>query len=108
MRGLARGAGSTDVVASPTFTISKVYQAPKFQIYHFDFYRLDDPGLMAAELEEALADPKIVTVIEWAEVVGHVLPVDRLRVEIGQTPSGERELEFSAPAKLNYLLKDIK
>lgn len=109
VRGLASGAGSSDVVASPTFTISRVYNTPRFDIHHFDFYRLDDPGIMADELAEVAGDQHAVTVIEWADVVQHVLPGARLTVIIKQMPNGERELTFRAhDASLNYLLEAIE
>lgn len=106
-RGLVKGAGSLDSVASPTFTISRVYKSPKFDIHHFDFYRLQDAGLAAYELEDLLGDPKIVIVVEWGGVVERVLPDDKLTIEIAQKSNGHRELQFTASADLKYLLEDI-
>lgn len=107
VRGLTRGTGSKDQVASPTFTLSRLYQASKYEIHHFDFYRLDEPGIMQAELAEFVDDPQAVVVIEWADVVGHVLPKDKLTVRIVQTPDGNRELALTCPRKLEYLLEDL-
>lgn len=107
VRGLARGAGSDDAVASPTFTISKVYEAPKFQIHHFDFYRLHEAGIIADELAEVVHDPGIVTVVEWADVVHHVLPAERLTIAIRQTPEGTRDLEFKASPTLQYVIEAL-
>lgn len=104
-RGLARGAGSQDAVASPTFTINRIYRAPHFDINHFDFYRLDDPGVMADELAELIDDPQIVTVVEWADSVQHVLPDQRLKVTIKQTPEGDRDLTISGSRDIAYLLE---
>lgn len=108
VRGLARGAGSDNKVASPTFTISKVYDCSKFQIHHFDFYRLHEAGVVAEELAEVIDDPKIVVVIEWADVVQHVLPKKCLTVNFRQTPEGNRQLEFKAHQDLGYLLESVK
>jgi len=77
-RGLVRGIGSLDNVSSPTFTIGKQYKSGVITCYHYDFYRLQDPGLLAEELAEALEDDKGVIVVEWAESVAHVLPDDRI------------------------------
>lgn len=104
-RGLARGAGSKDKVASPTFTISKVYQARKLEIHHFDFYRLQEPGIIADELAEVIAEPKAVVVVEWADVVQQVLPKKRLTIDIQQLPDGSRQLTFVCHKSLDYLLK---
>jgi len=107
VRGLVRGAGSQDRVASPTFTISKVYSAPAFEIHHFDFYRLPEAGLIANELAEIIGDPRAVIVVEWARAVQHVLPSVRLKVHIEQTPDGSRRLTLQAPLPLQHLLTGI-
>jgi tRNA threonylcarbamoyl adenosine modification protein YjeE len=105
VRGLARGAGSTDHVASPTFTLSKVYKTPKFDIHHFDFYRLNEPGLMEHELHDLLGDPGIVTIIEWGGIVQHVLPERRLTIEISQTDDDGRDFYMECDPTLEYLLE---
>ena len=82
-KGIAIGMGVQDDIQSPTFTISRVYQTPKgLRLNHYDFYRLDDPGIMAAELEEAVYDSEGVTVIEWADIVESVIPKNAIRIEI--------------------------
>lgn len=107
-RGLVRGLGSADKVASPTFTISKVYDAGKIQVHHFDFYRLHEAGIIADELAEVAGDPHTVTLVEWADVVQHVLPEERLTIAIRQTPEGARELTFSSPESLAYILEALQ
>lgn len=37
---------------------------------------------MADELQEMLADLRVVTLIEWGEMVGGVLPYDHVQVPI--------------------------
>jgi len=97
VRGLAAAAGSKDRVASPTFTISKVYEAPDFTIHHFDFYRLPEAGLIRHELEDVLGDPKSVVVIEWSNVIADVLPKDTIRIHIRTTGEHEREVTMHDP-----------
>ena len=108
VRGLARGAGSQDKVASPSFTISKVYKTDKLEIHHFDFYRLSEPGVVADELAEVVGDPKIVVVVEWADAVRHVLPDKRLSIKIEQTAEGDRTFKFNCHPDLTYLLEAEK
>lgn len=109
VRGLVRGLGSPDKVASPTFTISKVYKAPPHQVYHFDFYRLDEPGLMAEDVAEAVEDPNTVVIVEWADVVQHVLPAMRLTVRFEPMPGAhERRLVFACPEQLAYIIEAAK
>ena len=105
VRGLVRGAGSADHVSSPTFTMSKTYEAGPLHIHHFDFYRLSEPGIMADELAEIINDPHNVAVIEWSDIVQHVLPDERLTVRITQTAEDERAFELHVPAGYSYLLQ---
>lgn len=106
VRGLAKGAGSKNHVSSPTFTISKVYKTPSFEIVHFDFYRLEEAGLIEYEVKDAIFDPKTVIVIEWSDVVRHVLPENRVVIEISTTEEG-RNFKLRWPEELDYLLQDV-
>jgi tRNA threonylcarbamoyladenosine biosynthesis protein TsaE len=106
VKGLAKGFGSTDAVASPSFTLSREYVAGDKTMYHFDFYRLNDPGIVANELAEVVDDEKAVTVVEWADIVENVLPADHMRITIKSIGDTEREFEFSYPDSLAYLIPE--
>ncbi len=109
VRGLAKGAGSTDQVASPTFTISRVYNCPNgVRINHFDFYRLNDPGVMQGELGESVTDPTSVTVVEWANIVNQVLPEDRLLIEITSTGEDSRHIGLAAGPTHIHMLNGLQ
>jgi tRNA threonylcarbamoyladenosine biosynthesis protein TsaE len=82
--GLAKGMGSSD-------------------LFHFDFYRLKDPGIMRDEIAEVVADGKAVVAVEWAEIIKDVLPVDHISVSIVVSGESERRFKFSYPEKFNYL-----
>jgi tRNA threonylcarbamoyladenosine biosynthesis protein TsaE len=107
-RGLTRGAGSKDKVGSPTFTLSREYDAPKFTIAHFDFYRLGEAGIVGDELAEVVGDPQYIVVVEWGEIVHDVLPSDRLTVRITLAGEEARRLTFEYPEKLSYLVEGLK
>jgi tRNA threonylcarbamoyladenosine biosynthesis protein TsaE len=106
-RGLVRGTGSTDVVSSPTFTISKIYNAPKFTVHHFDFYRLSEPGMVGAELEELIGDTSVVLVLEWPGVIHELLPPEKVIIDIQTAGEELRELTFTYPNSLMYLLEEL-
>jgi len=91
--------GSKDTVASPTFTLSKIYKAKNLEIHHFDFYRLNNAGIVADQLAESLQDGKVITVVEWSDIVQNVLPEDRLSIEFKMTAndSQQREITISYP-----------
>lgn len=89
-KGVAAGLQIDEDVQSPSFTISRVYDAANdLRLVHYDFYRLHDAGIMADELRETIHDPKTVTIIEWAEIINGVLPVDRLTVTITPVAADE-------------------
>lgn len=96
-KGLAAGLGITEPVQSPTFTISRVYQSPRgLTLAHYDFYRLQEAGIMADEISEVMLRGDTVTVIEWAGTVNEALPADRLTVTIRTTSEDEREVMMAA------------
>ena len=92
VRGLAEGLGVKEPVTSPSFTISKEYAFDGGILIHYDFYRLQDPGLMLGDLEESLSDPSAIVIVEWADSVAGILPEDRIRIEIKYLDDGGREI----------------
>lgn len=96
-KGVATGLGIRETVQSPSFTISRVYDAPNdLHLVHYDFYRLQDAGIMADELHETLHDPMAITIIEWAGIVDGVLPLDHLTIAIASPTETDRRIELSA------------
>jgi tRNA threonylcarbamoyladenosine biosynthesis protein TsaE len=104
VRGLAVGLGSRDTVRSPSFTLGNQYKAGKLTLHHFDFYRLAEPGIMRDEVAEVLADPQASVVVEWADIIEDVLPIERLTVRIRATSETGRQFTFSYPDRLAYLI----
>jgi len=106
VRGLARGLGSSDRVSSPTFTISHEYKAGSRTLYHFDFYRLHEAGVVADELAEVAYDPKASVVVEWGDIVSDVLSASRLTIIIKAIAEDSRTLTLTYPPALDYLVED--
>ena len=94
-KGIVRGMGSDETVQSPTFTLSRVYEADKLRLVHYDFYRLNDPGILRDELAETINDAGTVTVIEWAGIVEGVLPDDHIKIAITSPSETTRELAIT-------------
>ena len=89
VRGLAEGLGVSEPVTSPSFTISKIYALlGGGRLVHYDFYRLDDPGLMMEDFVENLREPDSVVVVEWGESVADFLPKEHIKVIINYTDEG--------------------
>lgn len=96
-KGIARGLAIDEDVQSPSFTISRVYEARDgLFLAHYDFYRLHDAGIMNSELHETLNDPKTITIVEWGDIVAGVLPADRLSVHITPLSEMTRRVELRA------------
>ena len=105
--GLAAGFGSVDPVASPSFTLNYVYRCRDgMQLSHFDFYRLDDPGIVANELSEVIGEPDVVTAVEWGDIVHNVLPNDRIRVSIATVSENARIISFEYSGAYDYLFEN--
>lgn len=112
-KAIVAGSGSTDIVTSPTFTVSKRYTVPAREestlrtIVHSDLYRLQDPGLMAHEIAELHDDPTATVIIEWADVAHDVLPVKRLKIELVATSENNRRVIIDCPEALSYMLEGL-
>ncbi|MCC8140405.1 MAG: tRNA (adenosine(37)-N6)-threonylcarbamoyltransferase complex ATPase subunit type 1 TsaE [Lachnospiraceae bacterium] len=81
-QGVAAGLGVTGPVNSPTFTIMQVYEEGRLPFYHFDVYRIGDIEEMDEIGYEDCFYGKGVCLIEWADLIGELLPVDACRVKI--------------------------
>lgn len=85
---IAARVGAVDV-PSPTFNLVLTYEPGDGgpMIWHFDFYRLEKPGeVWELGLEDALADG--ISVMEWPERIGSLLPDGALRVMFAQHGQG--------------------
>lgn len=81
-RGIARGLGISEPVQSPTFTIMNVYDNARLPFYHFDAYRLDEEDELEALGYEDYFFGDGITVVEWAENIGAVIPKERIDINI--------------------------
>lgn len=106
VKGLARGLDIQSVVQSPTYTISQIYSSPQgLHLRHYDFYRLQDPGLMREELTEALKDATSIVAIEWDESVRDILPSERtIRLSFTLADDEARKINLRAGKRVEYVV----
>lgn len=89
VRGLARGCGSGELVASPTFQLVRIYQG-RIQLAHVDLYRLESAGeLRDLGLEELLDQGAVV--VEWGDRLDSP---DAAQVSIEHLGGNHRRLRF--------------
>lgn len=81
-RGFIRSlTNESEDVPSPTFTLLQTYETALFPVYHFDMYRLKTPDeAYEIGIEDAFAEG--VSLIEWPEKVGSLLPRKHITVRI--------------------------
>jgi tRNA threonylcarbamoyladenosine biosynthesis protein TsaE len=109
VQGLAKALGYEGFVTSPTFTLSQTYKlASGLELHHYDLYRLDSSGIVGENLAEDTADPKVITVVEWAGVAKAKLPADRVTVTIEVTGDTHRNLTFAGSGPVsNHIVKGL-
>lgn len=87
-RGLLRGLGYLGRVKSPTYTLVELYTLSRFNLYHFDLYRIADPD----EWEDAgfreCFNEASVCLVEWPEKAKGVLPPPDVQVSLEFSDGG--------------------
>lgn len=76
----------TTEVPSPTYTLVQTYQSDRFEIWHFDLYRIEDPEEIRELGMEETVDGLVL--IEWPEKLGAHLPARRLEVRLSSNEDG--------------------
>jgi tRNA threonylcarbamoyladenosine biosynthesis protein TsaE len=83
-RAFIRARGGDETVPSPTFTLVQTYELPGGAIWHFDLYRLRTPEeAWELGIEDAFHDG--LSLIEWPERMGPLLPARALQIAIDFT-----------------------
>jgi len=103
-KGFGAGLGVTDTILSPSFVLMAEY-AGRLPLFHVDLYRLADASdaLNGGLLDDRQADG--VTLVEWPERMGALLPTARLDVTIEGSGDEPRTiiLRAGSPDVARYL-----
>ena len=92
VRGFLRQLGVRGPIRSPSFTLVEVYPFDDYDVFHFDFYRLDSK-------EQALAlglgdyfMPEAICLVEWPERCAAYLPVSDYHCHIAFAEKSGRDM----------------
>ena len=89
-RGLTRALGVDDGVSSPTFALVNEYSG-KYNIYHFDMYRVNSwDDLYSTGFFDYIDNG--ILVIEWSENIEGALPENAIRITIEKGESDDERI----------------
>jgi tRNA threonylcarbamoyladenosine biosynthesis protein TsaE len=102
VRGVLRALGYAGSVKSPTYTLVEVYVVSGLHLYHFDFYRFNQPEeYLDAGLDEYFGTDG-VCLVEWPDKAAPYLPAPDLRVHLslaGGDPQAGRRARIEAESQ---------
>jgi tRNA threonylcarbamoyladenosine biosynthesis protein TsaE len=112
-QAVARCLGVDDNVNSPTFTIIKEYQGRLHPFYHIDVYRITELEAEQLGLDEYFYGDG-VTIVEWANRIEAIMPLERLSIYIENlgpversfliVPSGQKYQNWCEALKENHII----
>lgn len=80
--------GRREDIPSPSYTLVQTYDLGDVDLWHADLYRLGDVGeLVELGLDEAFG--RSITVVEWADRLGPMLPPRHLGLTLDFLPDDE-------------------
>lgn len=96
---VCRVLGAVEDSGSPTFSIVNEYSdASGRPIYHFDFYRIENPQEALDLGAEDYFYSGNLCFMEWPERIGALLPEETVKVGIDLLPDGRRRLNMDLPS----------
>jgi tRNA threonylcarbamoyladenosine biosynthesis protein TsaE len=98
-RAIARGAGVTAGMPSPTFNLLFRYETPRgITISHLDLYRLEDPEEVWELGWRELGEGPEIVLIEWPERAEALLPARRWDVRLTPGHRDDTRMITATPA----------
>jgi tRNA threonylcarbamoyladenosine biosynthesis protein TsaE len=108
VQGLGYGLQVEDPITSPTFTLVNEYRG-RLTLFHIDLYRVDQVGeALDLGLEDYLYSDG-VCIIEWAERITSILPLDHLWINFYHLDDTRRRITMRAEGSYHrQLLKEFQ
>jgi tRNA threonylcarbamoyladenosine biosynthesis protein TsaE len=96
-KGIAKGLGIDEEITSPTFLMLEIYESGRLPMYHFDLYRIDDPGELDELGFEEYWEGAGISVVEWPEKAGDRIPEKAIKIHIQWQSENERRITIEYP-----------
>ena len=104
VRHLLRALGVQGRVKSPTYAVVEAYSLPGLDIWHFDFYRFNDPREWEdAGFRDIFASPGL-KLAEWPDKAAGVLPLPDLEIRLEVNPDQSRTVALHAQSAVGTAL----
>lgn len=104
VRHLLRALGVTGRIKSPTYAVVEPYELPAMAIWHFDFYRFQDPREADdAGFRDIFASPGL-KLAEWPQQAAGYLPRADLVIELEVLADESRQVTLRAQTELGQIL----
>jgi tRNA threonylcarbamoyladenosine biosynthesis protein TsaE len=94
VRHLLQALGVSGRIKSPTYAIVESYELPGFAVWHFDFYRFNDPQEWEdAGFRDIVASPGL-KLAEWPQKAAGLLPPPDLDIAIATESESQRRVNL--------------
>ena len=82
VRAMLHALGVAGPIKSPTYALLEPYTVSSLDFYHFDFYRLKEPGEFEGTGFRELFGPGRICAVEWPERAGPRLPTADISITL--------------------------
>ncbi|KKQ70909.1 MAG: ATP/GTP hydrolase [Candidatus Peregrinibacteria bacterium GW2011_GWA2_38_36] len=105
-KGCAEALGvNKSKIKSPTFSFIREYKEKGLEMYHCDFYRINnDDEILHHTLDEIMKKKNALVIIEWAQNLSQVLPKNRIDIFFEYKAKNSRKLTIKFPQNTDWIL----
>lgn len=90
VRGFLNALGYEGAVKSPTYSLVEPYEFSRYDVYHFDFYRLVDPLELEYMGIQDYFQRRSICLVEWPDRAKDFLPHADITIDIQFMGEGRR------------------